>query len=406
MLTWLMGAYIVVTVGRIGDLLPWLQEIPLAKAVVVLAIISAMRLQTETKSHTWKSFPPARMAIYFMGITTASILFSSLRSASFGVITGTVLAVVLSLILTIKASRSWSSVKTILRGTVYASGVLVITALGSKFAGRAGYSSSYDPNDFAFVLVGLLPLVLTFGVTSRAAKRIVYFVLAGSMTVAILLTESRGGLLGLIFDLVALVFLLPIARRGQLQFQTTKSKVMARVVLLALIGVVGWKSLPETARTRLDSITELGSDYNADVSQGGRLAIWTRNLPLVLDRPWGYGAGSFELVDGRFAGGKYRAPHNTYLQALIELGIPGFAVFIGAIASSLKYLYVRVDQRHPPDAASDEPRAFARALGIGLIGLCICGFFLSQLYANIFWTFVTLACSVGMVRRTQPMPAA
>ena len=402
-----MAAYIVVAVGRIGDFVPWLQQIPLAKIVVVLAIISAMRHRDEWTSATWKSIPPARLTIVLMGITTLSILFSVLRSATFGVITGTALAVVITLLITIKASRGWASVKTMLRGSVIASVVVVLSALSSSLAGRAGYSSTYDPNDFAFVLVGLLPLVVTFGIVSRGAKRLLYFGIACVMAAATLLTESRGGLLGLIFDIIAMTFVLPVAWRGQLQFRTSASKVFTRVVLLALIGIAGWQSLPETARARLATITELGSDYNTNVTTGpqaGRLAIWTRNLPFALQRPWGWGASAFVVVDGSFAGGRYRAAHNTFLQALIELGVPGFAVFIAVIFSSLRYLRMPSDQgpenhNGPPD----EPRAFARALGIGLIGLCVCGFFLSQLFANVFWTFVTLSCAVGIVRR---MPSA
>lgn len=405
-LTWLMGMYIVVAVGRIGDLLPWLQGIPLAKVVAVLAIISAIRLRDDRTWTMWKSIPPARLTVFLMSLTIVSIFFSVLRSATFGVITGTAMAVVITLLLTIKASRSWKSVKTLLYSGVLASIVLVLTVFGSSVAGRAGYSGSYDPNDFAFVLVGLLPIVITFGIISRGVKRLVYFGIALVMSAATLLTESRGGLLGLIFDIIAMTFLLPVAWRGQLQFHTSSSKIIVRMVSLAVVGILIWQSLPEIARTRLATITDLSSDYNTTISggpQAGRLAIWTRNLPLVLDRPWGYGAGAFGTVDGLFAGGRYRAPHNTFLQALIELGVLGFALFIAVIVSSLRYLRVPADrgeqnQTGPPD----EPRAFARALGIGLIGLCVSGFFLSELFANVFWTFVTLSCAVGLVRRMPP----
>jgi O-antigen ligase len=407
-----MSLYIVIAVGRIGDLVPGLHEIPLAKLVAVLAIITVMRRRTASAAATWKSVPPAKLAIAVMGITTLSILWSVLRSATLGVITGTVLAVIVTMLLVIKAARGWAPVRTILHGAVFASIVLVATVFTSRLIDsggyRAGFSSTYDPNDFAFVLIGLLPLVITFGIVSRGAKKLVYFGLAGWVTVAILLTQSRGGFLGLILEVVAMTFLLPVVRRGQLQFRVSTSGVIARVLLLALIGFVVWHSLPETARARLWSVTELGSDYNANISEGalsdpnaGRLAIWTRNFPLILQRPWGFGAGAFELVDGRFAGGRYRAPHNTFLQALIELGIPGFLLFISTIVSSLRYL--RVPHDGDPDkaiiTAQDEPRAFARGLAIGLVGLCLCGFFLSELYSNILWTFVTLSCAVGIVRR-------
>jgi O-antigen ligase len=233
-------------------------------------------------------------------------------------------------------------------------------------------------------------------------KRYAYLALVGSMVLAILFTESRGGLLGLVCDTVAMTFLAPIARRGDLHFGLSKSKVMARAVLLVLIGVAAWYSLPDSGRARLNSITSLGSDYNTNLSvSGGRMAIWTRNLPLVLNRPWGYGAGAFDTVDGLFAGGRYKAPHNIMLEAVIEVGIPGLAVLIALIVSCLRYLHIRFEPRHEGEASTipDEPRAFARALGVGLIGLCVSGFFLSELYASVFWTLVTLSCAVGSVRR-------
>jgi O-antigen ligase len=407
----LMGAYIVVAVGRVSDLVPGLQQIPLAKVVVILAIIAAVRFREVLTSVAWKSVPPAKLTFLLMSIAAVSILFSVLRSATFGIITSTALAVVITLFLTIKAARGWAPVKTILHGAVFASVILVATVFTSKIMDsggeRAGYSSSYDPNDFAYVLIGFLPIVITFGIVSRGVKRLLYFGIVCVMTVAILLTQSRGGVIGLIFEIIAMTFILPVVWRGRLQFQTSKSKVIARVILLALIGAVGWHSLPENTRVRLGTITELGSDYNANAkdsgASAGRLAIWTRNLPLALNRPWGYGAGSFETVDGRFAGGRYRSPHNTFLQALIELGFAGFALFIAVIVSSLRYLHALTDTGlENPTPPEDEPRAFARALGIGLVGLCISGFFLSELYANVFWTLVSLSCAVGMVRRMQP----
>jgi len=309
--------------------------------------------------------------------------------------------------LVIKAARGWAPVKTILSGAVFASIVLAATVLTSKVydAGgyRAGYSSSYDPNDFAYVMIGLLPIVITFGVISRARKRLVYFGIACIVTTAILLTQSRGGLLGLALEIVVMTFLLPVARRGQLQFRISTFGVFARAALLVLIGGVMWQVLPETAHTRLESVTTLSSDYNVNSTEGpqaGRLGIWGRNLPLILVRPWGFGADSFEVVDGRFAGGQYRAPHNTFLQALMELGMPGFILYIATIVSAIRYLRVPTEDRQTEIiAAQDEPRAFARGLGAGLMGLCLSGFFLTQLYSSVFWILVTLSCAVGIVRR-------
>jgi hypothetical protein len=404
----LLAAFIVVAVGRVGDFVPGLSQIPLAKLIVILAIIAAVRLRADPSSISWKSLPSAKLTFFLMSIVTVSILFSVLRSATFEIIKSTVLAVVIIFLLTIKATRGWAPVKTILNGAVFASIILVATVFTSQvtdhYGARAGYSRSYDPNDFAYVLLGFLPLVITFGIVSKGVKRLLYVGTACAMTAAVLLTQSRGGFLGLIFEIIAMTFALPVAWRGQLQFHTSRPRILARVVLLAIVGVIGWQSLPEGTRDRLASVAELGSDYNANASDSGpsagRLAIWAHNLPLALNRPWGYGAGAFETVDGRFGGGRFRAPHNTFLQALIELGVLGFALFLAVIFSSLRWLHVPTTMRPEHLALPlDEPRAFSRALGIGLVGLCITGFFLSELYANVFWTLVTLSCAVGIVRR-------
>lgn len=405
----LMSLYIVVAVGRIVDLLPGLHNIPLAKIVAAIAVITLLRNPAVYAGTTWKSVPPARMTIALMGFTTLSILWSVLRSASLGVITGTALAVTVTLLLVIKAANGWGAVKTILNGAVLSSTVLVALVMTSRVADsngyRAGVSGSYDPNDFAFVLVGLLPLVATFGIISNGSRRIVYFCIAGFMSVAILLTQSRGGFLGFITVVILMTFLLPVARRNKLHFRLSTSGLFTRAVVLTVLGVFVWSSLPESARARLETITQLGSDYNASAtSEGanaGRLAIWNRNLPLVFKQPWGFGAGSFEFVDGRFAGGRYRAPHNTLLEALIELGIPGFLLFISTIVSSLRFLRTPqiVDHEKLNTVDRDEPRAFARGLAIGWMGLCVSGFFLSMLFSNMIWTYVALSCAVGIIRR-------
>lgn len=407
----LLGAFIVVAVGRVVDIVPGLAQIPLAKLIVVLAIIAAVRIRDGRPAISWKAIPPVRITFLLMGVITVSILWSVLRSATFAIITSNVLAVVIILLLTIRATRGWAPVKTILNGAVFASVILVATVFTSQvndhYGERAGLSSSYDPNDFAYVLIGFLPLVITFSFVSKGIKRLVYFGTACLMTAAILLTQSRGGFIALLFEIIAMLFALPFAWRGQLRFRASKSRMLGRFALLALIGIVGWQALPEGTRDRLASVTALRSDYNADAANtgpsAGRLAIWVRNLPLVVNRPWGYGAGAFETVDGRFAGGRYRAPHNTFLEALIELGMLGFGLYMGVIISTLRWLHApAVTGSERPMPAPDEPRAFARALGIGLVGVCISGFFLSELYANVFWTLVTLSCAVGIVRRMPP----
>jgi putative inorganic carbon (hco3(-)) transporter len=336
-------------------------------------------------------------------LVTVSISFSVLRSGTLEVITGTVLAVLVAQMLIVKAARSWAAVRTMLVGAVASALILAATVMSTRLADttglRAGYSQSYDPNDFAFVLVGLWPLVVSFCVLSRGRARLVYFGAALWVLVALLLTQSRGGFLGLLADVALLVFLLPVVRKGKVDFHPSKAAIVVRIGFLAIVGMLAWQFVPNAARARLETVSQLGSDYNVSVGHGGRLEIWSRTLPLAVSRPWGYGAGGFETADGMFAGGRFRAPHNTFLQALIELGVLGFGLFIAIIVKSLRYLGRVSSELERPQQHALELQLFARALGICLVGLCVSGFFLSQLYSNILWTIVALTCALGFVIR-------
>ncbi len=390
--------YIVVVVGRIGDIVPALSAVPLAKIVAAAAIIVALRNRDAlARTRVW-SLAPARLTVVFMLLATVSMLFSVLHSGTLGVISGTVLSVSIGLVLMIKAARNWSAVRLLLFGCVVSAVVLAIAASVTSYAGRAGDIRSLDPNEFAFVLDGLLPVIVIFAVVSLGTKRLCYVGVAIWVTLTILLTQSRGGLLALLVEVLVLMFVVPVRQRDHLSFERPRTTIAARVLVLAIAGALIWHALPQTTRSRLSTITSLSSDYNANLNGDSRLAIWTQTLPLALHRPWGYGAGTFDTVNGLFAGGRYRAPHNMFLQALIELGVPGLVLLIAAIVSGVRRLACESrsqTETEQPSPETTEKRAFARAMVASLLGLCVSGFFLSELYSEAFWTMIALTCLVG-----------
>jgi O-antigen ligase len=410
----MMLGYIVVVVGRIGEVVPHLSVLPLAKIVVAIALLIALQSRnTMTSTPIW-SFVPARLTLLIMMLITVSILFSVLRSGTLAVITGTVLSVSVGLTLIIKAARNWPATRTMLLGLVLSGLVLAAAANATSYAGRAGYIQSLDPNDFAFVMDGLLPIALTFVIASRGVKRLCYLAGAIWMVLSILLTQSRGGLLGLVAGVVVMILVAPTRRGGSLTRQPSARTIAVRALLLVVAGGLAWHSLPQAARTRFATVTTVDSDSSMKEASDGRFTIWESTLPLSLQRPWGWGAGAFPTVDGMFAGGRYKAPHNTLLQALIELGFVGLALVLGTIGSSLSYL---ARESWAPESSDDpdalERRAFARAMIASLVGLCVSAFFLSELYSQALWTMIALACVVGRpatkpsasARRTTGVPA-
>lgn len=392
-----MMIYIIVTVGRIGDITPALYSVPFAKIVAALAVIIALQNRPTLASTRVWSLAPARLTLLIMILVTASILFSVLRHATFNTIKGTALSVTVGLILMIKSATNWPAIKRLLFGCVLSAVVLAIQTELTRFAGRAGYTPDMDPNDFGFVFSGLLPIVVAFTVTTHGFKRLCFIGISIWVVLEILLTESRGGLLGLVSVVTVMVLLLPPHRKKHVAAQVTKATIARRIFVLTIGAFLAWHAIPQKARTRLASIDSIHHDYNLNLHDPtGRLTIWLQTLPLSLRRPWGWGAGAFDTVDGTYAHGRYKAAHNMYLQALIELGFIGLTLFLATIVSGLRRLLREsFTEPAPTDHEALERRLFARAMIASLTGICVSGFFLAELYSQVLWTLLILTCVVG-----------
>lgn len=402
----MMLIYLVVVVGRIGDIVPGMHSIPLAKIVALLAIILAATNWSKLPAVSVWSLPPARLTIFIMVLATFSMVFSVLRHATLGVITGTVLSVSVGMVLMIKSARNWPATRRLLLGCVLSALVLAASVEITRHAGRAGSDSDLDPNDFAFILVGLLPLVLAFASLSRGLKKISFIVAALWVVFEILRTESRGGLLGLLCVVLLMMALAPTRRRGRLVLKVTKATIVARILILVMVGIVAWHAIPDSARTRLARLEHPTSGYNTNLSDPtGRFSIWLQALHLAIHRPWGWGAGAFATADGMYAGGRYKAPHNMYIQALTELGVLGLALFLATLLSGFRRLKREAfSTEQLVDHSALERRIFAKALIASLTGICVSGFFLSELYSQVVWAVVTLTCIVGRSAETTDAP--
>ena len=393
----MMVVYIIVVVGRIQDIVPGLHVLPVAKIVAALAIIVALQNRPTLAPTSIWSLRPAKYTILLMGLVVMSMAFSVLKHATFGTIKGTALSVSVGLVLLIKSARNWKDIRRLLMACVLAGVILAFSAEITSFAGRAGYTHDLDPNDFAFVMDALLPFAVTFALVSRGFKRLCYAGASLWLVLEILHTESRGGLLGLICIVTMLIVFLPGKRRGQLLPMASKTKMAARVMMLSMAAILAWQVIPQSARARFETLRHPDSGYNANLNDPtGRFSIWLQTLPLSLHRPWGWGAGAFNTVDGRYGGGRYKAAHNMYLQALIELGFEGLILFLAALLSSVGRLRREAFARPVPvDPDGLERRAFARAMLASFTGLCVSGFFLAELYSQAIWTLVILSCLVG-----------
>jgi tetratricopeptide (TPR) repeat protein/O-antigen ligase len=181
---------------------------------------------------------------------------------------------------------------------------------------RIGGLSLGSPNHLSAYLVLLMPLALARGLVARRhVERLAFWFLALLMLGLIVVSRSRGGLMGALGGLTVLAIgSWPYLGRRWPMLRPTRRRVVALISLL-IIGFVGFtlvlalRSRVETARVRLD--------------------MWRSALQMVAGNPLlGVGPGSFGLEYLRFRDAAqfsevFSQAHNIYLHTLATLGIAG-----------------------------------------------------------------------------------
>jgi O-antigen ligase len=92
------------------------------------------------------------------------------------------------------------------------------------------------------------------------------------------------------------------------------------------------------------------------------------------------------------------APHNSYMEAMVELGVLGIILFLRMYLLSWRGLERARRKLGERTSISDEQKeqmVFARVLQISLAGNAVAGFFLSMAYATILW--VTFGICMAMM---------
>jgi O-antigen ligase len=178
-----------------------------------------------------------------------------------------------------------------------------------------------NPNGLAFVVITALPFLyyLCFNSKSRFLK-VLFVALAPALVWALLLTGSRSGLIGLGVVLLAIVW--------KSRHKTTF------IVLIVISAVLVTPFLSSDMRDRYFSIVDTNTE-NGGTVQGRIDGLWV-NLYEGLERPiFGHGLGTSKETAYNFNRGTHVA-HNLYLEAFIETGIIGLAIYCVFLFSILK----------------------------------------------------------------------
>jgi O-antigen ligase len=242
----------------------------------------------------------------------------------------------------------------------YAGTVYMQTSRSSLMVGNR----DTDPNQFAASL--LLPLSLATGVVVTGRRKSVRIAAAAAivaLSLAILLSMSRGALVAALALIVVYMCRLGVNRRI----------LMATVCLAALLLV-----MPQSFFTRL-ALNDRGA---------GRFDIWTASMDLVpryglLGAGWNNFIVAYTDIAGHASTfrGYTKGSHNIYVGMLIEVGIIGLTFLVLAFRSQLREARTRLVV--PYEAAC--------------WAMLIMGFTLDIVWRKSFWfAWILLAMAVRM----------
>jgi O-antigen ligase len=392
-------AFLLIAVGRIGELIPGLGSFPLAKITLALPLVIGFVQRKRLPGLAVRARPIARTAMWLAVLAVLLTPVSVWPGASFAFLYLQLPVLAATVSIAYVMSRSWRSVRGTLLALVIAGTILAGAALSGYSGRRAVTDTMYDPNDLAYLLVTVFPLAVGFLVTSKTVRsRAVHLGVAATLLIALLLTQSRGGFLGLLAVVGFMIFVpirAPETRAGNAP-RKRRGKIGLLVGVAALSALV-WSQLPQNARERFSTLLHLSHDYNLDPTDvTARGQIWKRGIEATVARPIGYGPDTFPMVDWKY-GGHFYAPHNSFIQLAVELGIVGLFLLLRMYALALRGL--QHARRHLITRKSlsndqEEQVVFARMLQCSLVANAIAGFFLTMAYASVLWTIVGVCMAV------------
>jgi putative inorganic carbon (hco3(-)) transporter len=233
-------------------------------------------------------------------------------------------------------------------------------------------------NRLAAYLAALLPIIGVGFLLSRWRGKIICFLAGGLGANAIILTQSRGSVVGLGAAAVASLAMVPRKHR-------------MTIVLGVGVGAAGFLYLANPQfLNRASTIT--ASEGQRDQSAQSRLDLARAGLKMLQDNPLGVGPGNFYSRIGQYDP-RYtsRDAHNTFVSCFADLGIPGFLLFLGIIAStgaSLRRVF-RESHELPEDV---KPYFHWTATGLAASVACTlgCGLTGTLLYVEFAWWLLAL----------------
>jgi putative inorganic carbon (HCO3(-)) transporter len=254
------------------------------------------------------------------------------------------------------------------------------------------YGPLENPNLLAGYLIPILPLALVALLRWRSWPQRLFAAAALVLgAVALFLSYSRGGWLGMVAALGGIALLLVLRQTRSWPALWRRLFPLLLVSLAVAVLVVAVTQI-EPLRIRVMSLVA----GREDSSNNFRINVWLAAIEMIQDRPWlgiGPGNSAFNLIYPLYQQPKFNAlsAYSVPLELLVEGGIPGLLAGLGLLLASLKAGLAQL--------RGEAPLALPALAAIAAIaGLCVQGatdtiFFRPEVQITGWFCLATLAVS-------------
>jgi probable O-glycosylation ligase (exosortase A-associated) len=292
--------------------------------------------------------------------------------------------------LTIILVTSKKKLKYLLMVTAFSLGLLALkgTIFGILTGGEFrvwGPPQSFiaDNNDFGLALNMTLPMLFFLGRDEQNRKlKLVFKIALVCAAAAVLLTYSRGALLGIAAVMAAIAL-------------KSRYKLLS-AFMLVIVAFLVISFAPTAWMARMG--TFIGGSL--DMSAQQRLTSWAFAWNLAKEYPI-TGAGFECFTPGLFAvfsprdaqtwlaGHTSSGPHSIYFQVLAEQGFVGLAVFLGLLASCVVSAR-RLQRQVASNPAVSWIASYAQMVELGVLAYMVSGAFLGRAYFDLYFQLVAI----------------
>lgn len=401
-----LAAFIVITISNIHLYVAPLRVMRPGLVLWLLVVGSVLLMPQWVRWTNISRSPAAKALIAVAALGAAGVPFALSMGQAGDFYLNAYLRVALFFVCLVVAFRSAQDLFLLIFAFVLSGGILAVLSAtvmeleGSSGVMRLASSSMYDANDLGVLFVSILPLAILAYEASRGALRAVAGASLLLMPVAMALTGSRGGFVGLM-AIAPLLFL-----------TMNHVPVIKRVVVLGLVGASLTLAAPEGYWERMGTLMNPTEDYNYD-ADNGRRAVAQRGMGYMLQHPiTGVGVGNFGRAEGTLrrtmdtgVGWAWLAPHNTYVQVGAEMGIPTLLLWLYLVGVGSVGL-TRARRRLPREwrrGTFDQRVLYgaARYLPVSFVGFAVTSFFTSHAYTPPFYILVAFLAATLLLARQQ-----